>query len=410
MFILGNTAVMFVYGKVLFAIVCYLPSKLDKLKRLTTAYAVVIACLFSFVALLPAIAENTPDPYLCDSIVIAEYVGWNKKYRNSTPKLISFVSPPVLDYRVIDTLVGEKNTDTKISIQYDFGEWGIEQPKNWKFKTSMLPKIGSKWILFRPMTTCGIGGRLHVDTENTLNGSKGRIEGTTNNIARVKEALCIHDAFQIAVEKFGPEDCTAEVAYTVTRDGLIKNVHLTRGSQNDHFDRLGLERINHVLKKVNYDLEQRGPCIEGNSGDPTMEYTVLISRPTWGQGLQVILQVRDARKGIDYSMSEHLIGAPHLISLAARETSPVPRQSAQFPSSSKSLAFTMKPGPWTPSPPEVQLLQALSRRLHGLIKMRRQELNRQEAESEKVDKRSIAVVVKTIQRELEKVRVYSIYV
>jgi transposase len=64
----------------------------------------------------------------------------------------------------------------------------------------------------------------------------------------------------------------------------------------------------------------------------------------------------------------------------------------------------MKPGPWTPPPPEVQLLQALSRRLHGLIKMRRQELNRQEAECEKVVKRSIAVVVKTIEAEMEKVR------
>lgn len=68
------------------------------------------------------------------------------------------------------------------------------------------------------------------------------------------------------------------------------------------------------------------------------------------------------------------------------------------------FARAMKPGLWTPPPPEVQLLQALSRRLHSLIKMRRQELNRQAAESEKAVKQSIASIAKAIEAEMEKVR------
>ena len=67
-------------------------------------------------------------------------------------------------------------------------------------------------------------------------------------------------------------------------------------------------------------------------------------------------------------------------------------------------AKAMQPGSWAPPPPEVQLLQALSRRLHGLVKMRRQELNRQEAEVEPLIKRSTAAIVKTLDAEMEKVR------
>lgn len=68
------------------------------------------------------------------------------------------------------------------------------------------------------------------------------------------------------------------------------------------------------------------------------------------------------------------------------------------------FARAMKPGLWTPPSPEVQLLQALSRRLNALTKMRRQELNRAEAENEKAVKRSISAVVKTIEAEMIKVK------
>ena len=64
----------------------------------------------------------------------------------------------------------------------------------------------------------------------------------------------------------------------------------------------------------------------------------------------------------------------------------------------------MKPTSWAPPPEEVQLLQALSRRLHALVKMRRQELNRLEVEPEKLVKRSLSVMVKAIENEMEKIR------
>jgi transposase len=68
------------------------------------------------------------------------------------------------------------------------------------------------------------------------------------------------------------------------------------------------------------------------------------------------------------------------------------------------FACAMGPKSWTPPPQEVQLLQALCRRLHGLGKIRRQELNRREAESEKRVTRSINTVLKTIDSEMEKIR------
>lgn len=68
------------------------------------------------------------------------------------------------------------------------------------------------------------------------------------------------------------------------------------------------------------------------------------------------------------------------------------------------FAKAMQPGLWTPPPKEVQVLQALSRRLYSLVKMRRQELNRKEAEHERVVKTSIGNVVKTIEAEMERIR------
>jgi transposase len=68
------------------------------------------------------------------------------------------------------------------------------------------------------------------------------------------------------------------------------------------------------------------------------------------------------------------------------------------------FACAMKPRTWTPPPKDVQLLQALSRRLHSLTKMRRQELNRLEAESETAVRRSMEILVRAIEKEMEKAR------
>lgn len=68
------------------------------------------------------------------------------------------------------------------------------------------------------------------------------------------------------------------------------------------------------------------------------------------------------------------------------------------------FAVAMVPAPWTPPPPEVQKLQSLSRRLFSLNKMRRQEMNRLEAERDGSVKRSMEIVVATLDREIEKIK------
>lgn len=66
------------------------------------------------------------------------------------------------------------------------------------------------------------------------------------------------------------------------------------------------------------------------------------------------------------------------------------------------FATAMVPSAWTPPPPEVQKLQALSRRLVSLHKMRRQELNRLEAERDPSIQRSIEIIVSALDKEIEK--------
>jgi len=67
------------------------------------------------------------------------------------------------------------------------------------------------------------------------------------------------------------------------------------------------------------------------------------------------------------------------------------------------FALAMVPAAWTPPSVEVQKLQAFQRRLGGLHKMRRQELNRLEAERDKTVQRSIEIVVALLDKEIEKV-------
>lgn len=68
------------------------------------------------------------------------------------------------------------------------------------------------------------------------------------------------------------------------------------------------------------------------------------------------------------------------------------------------FAKTMKPSAWTPPSVEVQSLQALGRRVHSLMKMKRQELNRLEAETDKEVRNSIGCVVRCLERELCKAK------
>lgn len=68
------------------------------------------------------------------------------------------------------------------------------------------------------------------------------------------------------------------------------------------------------------------------------------------------------------------------------------------------FARLMQPSLWTPPSKDQQKLQALSRRLYGLMKIRRMELNRKSAESEKMVKTSIENVVKIIDAEIVRVR------
>jgi hypothetical protein len=166
--------------------------------------ALVYACGF-FELFVPTIAQtgkyvwpfsgSISTPYGCESILVGEYLGVYRDFKLGkawkTP--ITYSSPPTVFYRLIQVLKGPPLSRTgfvtpisrKIAIKYDFDEGDGDQPKDWKFDESMLPKFGSKWILFIPDAE----RHGYPRAFETFHGSAGRQEFTDATIERVRAAI-----------------------------------------------------------------------------------------------------------------------------------------------------------------------------------------------------------------------------
>jgi hypothetical protein len=187
---------------------------------------------------------------------------------------VTYKAPPILDFRVTEVIAGSPVRN--IVIHWDFSDWDTQQPEHWKFKVSMLPKVGSKWILFRLMPFCA-DFPFYRDIMSTFNGSRGRMQYSSETADRVREGVSIHRAFN-ACSLFDYEHSPVEVAYTVSKEGHIENVHLTKGSVNDRFNQLGSEQINDILNSVKSDLGWSFFYVHESSADPTVEHTITISK------------------------------------------------------------------------------------------------------------------------------------
>jgi hypothetical protein len=167
------------------------------------ACMILLCCFFEL--FLPAIAQNDKyvwpitgpisTPYGCESILVGEYVGvyrdvkLGKEWKTS----VTYSSPPTVFFRLIQVLKGPPLSGTgfatpigrKIAIKYEFGDSEVDQPKDWKFDESMLPKIGSKWILFIPDAV----RHGYPRAFETFQGSAGRLEFSTENIEKIHAAI-----------------------------------------------------------------------------------------------------------------------------------------------------------------------------------------------------------------------------
>lgn len=119
----------------------------------------------------------------CENIVIADFVA--AELDKAHPP--TYFTPPKVRYHIVEHLKGAP-FNRAIALKYEFHDEIIseEKPADWKFDESMLPKKGSKWILFIP-NAVPIDGMLH-----TYHGRYGRQEFTEENYDKILKIIQEH--------------------------------------------------------------------------------------------------------------------------------------------------------------------------------------------------------------------------
>lgn len=117
-----------------------------------------------------------------ENIVIAEFIGYDKS------KPITYYTPPKAHYRIVEYLKGAP-FNKALPVKYEFHDKivGEEKPADWKFdEATMMPKKGSKWIMFIP-TAVPLAGMLE-----TFHGRYGRQEYNEENYDRILKIIQEH--------------------------------------------------------------------------------------------------------------------------------------------------------------------------------------------------------------------------
>lgn len=121
------------------------------------------------------------NAYQSESIVVAEYVGMDKTDN------VTYFKPPRANYRIKEYLKGPP-LNPFLPIRYEFHDvTGGTKPEGWKFdEASMMPKKGSKWIIFIP-NAVPIDGSFE-----TYHGNFGRQEYTDENLDKILKIIEEH--------------------------------------------------------------------------------------------------------------------------------------------------------------------------------------------------------------------------
>lgn len=115
-----------------------------------------------------------------ESIVIAEY----KKYESDG--LITYFDPPKAIFRIEEYLKGPP-LNPYLPIKFEFhNKIGEKKPKGWKFSPDMMPKKGTKWIIF-------IYNGVPIDGMfETYHGAFGRQEFNEGNYDKILRIIEKH--------------------------------------------------------------------------------------------------------------------------------------------------------------------------------------------------------------------------
>ncbi len=125
---------------------------------------------------------NYETAFKSENIVVAIYQGYDK----SRP--ISYFMPPKANYRIVEYLQGAPfNKDLPVRYEFHDKIVGEEKPSDWKFdEATMMPKKGSKWILFIP-NAVPINGMVE-----TYHGKYGRQEYNEENYDKILKIIEEH--------------------------------------------------------------------------------------------------------------------------------------------------------------------------------------------------------------------------
>lgn len=116
-----------------------------------------------------------------ETIVIAEFKGFKADGD------VSFFHPPTAFYKIEKSLKGSP-LNKSISLRYEFHRKldDEKKPAGWKWSPSLMPAVGSKWIIFIP-NAVAVGERYE-----TFHGAYGRQELNEENLDNVYRIIQEH--------------------------------------------------------------------------------------------------------------------------------------------------------------------------------------------------------------------------
>ncbi len=125
---------------------------------------------------------NYETAFKSENIVVAVYEGYEKG------RPISYFMPPKAHFKIIEHLQGAPfNRDLPVKYEFHDKIVGEQKPADWKFdEATMMPKKGSKWILFIP-NAVPIDGMVE-----TYHGRYGRQEYTEDNYDKILKIIEEH--------------------------------------------------------------------------------------------------------------------------------------------------------------------------------------------------------------------------
>lgn len=140
---------------------------------LTVAVFFLFVCSFGYAKPMPAPTKE--EAYKSQVIVIAEYLGYKSHGK------IDYFRGPIAQYKTIRVLKGD--APASLNVRHDFSDGSACIAEvGWKFTDNLMPKKGSKWILF-------LKNDNFAKEWTTYRGDFGRWKAKLENIKEVESSL-----------------------------------------------------------------------------------------------------------------------------------------------------------------------------------------------------------------------------